>query len=90
MRDDLPALSSRLEQTGLRAEGWHTGSSGGEERRDAQHSPESNPQDSNRQHGQDARERQDNPQRRPHRIYEEQPNRKQKGREFAWFMSSLR
>src|SRR5205085_2613427 len=33
LREDLPSLSSRLEQSGFRAEGWHGGTDAGGERR---------------------------------------------------------
>ncbi len=89
LRDDLPALSSRLEQTGLRAEAWHTSPSADDWRRNVEHPAGSSPQDSNSPPRQDPRQQQGEPQRQRPGIYEEQPHRKEKGKEFAWFMSSL-
>jgi hypothetical protein len=74
LRDNLPALSSRLEQTGLRPEEWHTATASGN--------------DPNGQSRQDARERHGDPEQRPPKPQEEQVDRKQKGKEFSWFMSS--
>jgi len=96
LRDDLPALSSRLEQTGLRAEAWHTPApAGGDWRRDGERLAGSGSHDSSGQTAQDAREQPgDRGRRQPRgtekKVYEEQPHRKDKEREFAWFMSSLR
>lgn len=90
LREDLPALSSRLEQTGLRADTWHTTPSVDQLRRDLDSPAGSNPQDSNSQHHPDSREQQDQPERQRPRIYEDQPDRKEKGKQFEWLMSSLR
>ncbi|SPF31857.1 hypothetical protein SBA4_1050014 [Candidatus Sulfopaludibacter sp. SbA4] len=93
LRDDLPALSSRLEQTGLRTDGWHTSApAGGDWHRDVEHPAGSGSNGSNGRPAQDGREQSGDPQRRqsPKRetpVYEEQPHRKEKGKEFAWFMS---
>jgi hypothetical protein len=91
LRENLPSLSSRLEQTGLRPEEWHTPTPvSGEWHRQIDHSAGSSANDPNGQPRQDTRERQGDPeQRQQPKAFEEQPNRKEKGKEFAWFMSSL-
>lgn len=90
LRENLPALSSRLEQTGLRPEEWHTTTPvNGEWHRRVEHSAAASANDSNNQSRQDSRERQGDPEQRPPKTLEEQPNRKEKGKDFAWFMSSL-
>ncbi len=88
LRENLPSLSSRLEQSGFHSETWHTDSGQVDPRRDPQpvHTSDSGsgtntPQnDSRRHHG-------ERPPRQPQEP-EEQSNRKQKGNEFAWFMDS--
>jgi len=91
LREDLPALSSRLEQSGLRADAWHTTPSADHSRRDLDSPAGSHPQNSHSQQHPDSREQQGQPERQRPRIYEDQPNRKEKrGKEFEWFMSSLR
>lgn len=90
LRENLPALSSRLEQTGFRAEEWHTTTpASGEWHRQTEHSAGGSANDSNGQQGQHAHERKQDPEPRAPKVIEEQPNRKGKGKEFAWFMSSL-
>jgi hypothetical protein len=54
-----------------------------------EHSAAASANDSNNQSRQDSRERQGDPEQRPPKTLEEQPNRKEKGKDFAWFMSSL-
>jgi len=90
LRENLPTLSSRLEQSGLRPEEWHTSTPvTGEWHRQLDHSAGTNTSDPNSQPRQDTRERQDDPQHRPAKEVDEQAHRKQKGKEFAWYMSSL-
>jgi hypothetical protein len=95
LRDDLSALSSRLEQTGLRAEAWHTSAAvGGGSRRNGEPETANGSRDSAGQPGQDARDQPGDGRRRQppeteDRVYEEQ-HPKEKGKEFAWFMSPLR
>lgn len=91
LRENLPALSTRLEQTGLRPEEWHTTTpASGEWHRQVEHSAGSSANDPQGQSRQDTRQRQGDPEPRQPQVMEEQPNRKQKGKDFAWFMSSLR
>jgi hypothetical protein len=90
LRENLPDLSSRLEQTGLRPEEWHTTTPVGSEwHRQVEHSSGANTNDPNGQSRQDTRERQDDRESRQPKVFEEQPQRKEKGKEFAWFMSTL-
>jgi len=89
LRENLPDLSSRLEHTGLRPEEWHTTTPVSGEWHRQEHSIGGSPNDANGQPRQDTRERQDNPEPRQPKALEEQPNRKEKGKDFAWFMSSL-
>jgi len=90
LRENLPALSSRLEQTGLRPEEWHTPSTAvsGEWLRQSEHSSAAAEGGFHGQSWQDAHQQQHgNPQQRSPQSPEEQPHRKQKGKEFSWFMS---
>lgn len=88
LRENLPDLSSRLERTGLRPEEWHTTTVSGEWHREG-HSTGASSNDANGQPRQDTRERQGDPESRQPKAFEEQPNRKEKGKDFQWFMSSL-
>ena len=89
LRENLPDLSSRLAQTGLRPEEWHTTTPVSGEWRRQEHSAGTSANDANGQPRQDTRERQGDPEPRQPKVFEEQPNRKEKGKEFAWFMSTL-
>jgi len=92
LREDLPALSSRLTESGFRTETWHPGASGlGDWHRQAEASAGGTPQDPDNQPGQQGRDRQPDD-RQPQRqdVSEEQLNQKQKGKDFKWFMSTLR
>jgi hypothetical protein len=90
LRENLPDLSSRLAQTGLRPEEWHTTTPvGGERHRQTEHSAGTSANDPNKQSRQNDHERQGEPDPRQPKAFEEQPNRKEKGKEFQWFMSSL-
>jgi hypothetical protein len=90
LREQLPALSSRLEQSGFRAEGWHASSDSGPERRldvaSSGNTSNDDRQTGGRQNGQERRE-QDQP--RP-RHAEELIDNKPKGQQFEWLFSSLR
>ena len=79
LRDNLPELAARLEGTGYRAGG--SGGAANQPRQGAPFgAPDSRQQPDGRQRQRDAQTPQDF----------EQRNRKQKGNDFAWFMSSLR
>ena len=92
LREDLPALSSRLAESGFRTETWHPGASGsGEWLRQAEPSAGGTPQDTDNQHGQQGRDRQpDGRQPQRQKVPEEQLNQEQKGKDFEWFISTLR
>jgi hypothetical protein len=92
LREDLPALSSRLAESGFRTDTWHPGASGsGEWHRQAEPSAGGTPQDTDNQHGQQGRDRQpDGRQPQRQKVPEEQLNQEQKGKDFEWFISTLR
>jgi hypothetical protein len=87
LKENLPALSSRLEQAGYRAEMWHGDSLQRLDLRgDIGHFSQGASQDGGRGSGQQSPDRHDRDPRHP-REAEEQESRKQKGKEFAWYMS---
>jgi hypothetical protein len=91
LRDHLPNLSTRLEQSGFRADQWRAADAGGGTRPiDVPRPAGGGAGEARQQHsdggGQGARE-QSGRQREPRG--EGQPNRNQKGKGFAWLMSSL-
>ena len=92
LREDLPALTSRLTESGFRTETWRPGASGGAEwHRQTEPSAAGSPQDSSGQPRQNGREQQpgEQPPARP-KVPEEQLHRKEKGKDFEWFISTLR
>jgi hypothetical protein len=92
LREDLSALSSRLTESGFRTETWHPGASGsGDWHRQAEPSAGGTPQDQDSQPGQQGRDRQPGDrQPRRQKVSEEQLNQEQKGKDFEWFISTLR
>ncbi len=84
LRENLTDLSARLEQTGFRAESWRTSDG---LRRDLETMP--GVADRNPQSDPDGR-RQGDPEPRQPEDSKGQPNRKEKGNAFEWFMASLR
>jgi hypothetical protein len=92
LREDLSALSSRLTESGFRTETWHPGASGSSEwHRQAEPSAGGTPQDPDNQQGDNGRDQQPGD-RQPQRqkVPEEQLNQEQKGKDFEWFISTLR
>ncbi len=91
LRENLPALSARLAESGFKSEAWHpAASSANEWRHDAQSAAGGASQDANAQaRGQDRQPQDGAGQRRPKSPQEPMPL-KEKGRNFAWLMSSLR
>jgi hypothetical protein len=91
LRENLPALSARLAETGLKGEAWHPAASSAEDwRHNAKPSAGAASQDANAQPREQGREPQDGAgQRRPKSAQQPIPL-KEKGRDFAWLMSSLR
>jgi hypothetical protein len=93
--ENLPALSARLAESGFKSEAWHPAASSTNELR---HTAESGArgashntnQDADAQPRQQGREPPDGAgQRRPKSPQEAAPQ-KEKGKDFAWLMSSLR
>jgi len=89
LRTDLPALSSRLEESGFRAETWHPTSAS----QDGWHKPRelatatSTGQQEEPQQQQDrGQQRQDEPRRPQLPKEDEQP--KEKRKDFEWFLSA--
>jgi hypothetical protein len=92
LRDDLPRLSDRLEQSGFRAETWHTALSetpaGGERRLEAAESSFSNPQESGQKEAQQENQQQQQQQQRQPRSGAPQNSNSQR-KDFQWLMSQL-
>ncbi|HEV3334087.1 MAG TPA: hypothetical protein VG096_24035 [Bryobacteraceae bacterium] len=88
LREDLPLLSSRLEQAGFRAETWHPGASAPESRLRGVETPSSNSpsqdSDPSRQGGQEQPQAQP---RQPKPPAAKAPNSPRK--EFEWLMSQV-
>jgi hypothetical protein len=91
LRENLPALSARLAESGFKTEAWHpAASSTNEWRHTAETSAGTASQDANQQSREQGREPQDDGgQQHPKRPHESTPQ-KEKGKDFAWLMSSLR
>lgn len=91
LRADLPALSSRLEQSGLRAETWQPSLAGaGDWRRADEATAASNSgqqDDGSRQHGGEQQHKGE-PQRPHVRPEDERPKEKEKRKDFEWFLSA--
>lgn len=93
LREDLPALASRLEQSGFRAESWHSGLAS-PDRRSMADAPSAgarqdsqNPQDGGGSQSQHQRQQQDG--RRPS-PGSPQSQSKENRKDFAWLFTSLR
>jgi hypothetical protein len=99
LREDLPALSSRLAESGFRAETWHPASPGtssgapsgqGDWHKLTEPSAGGPPQDPNGRPRQNGGQPNSDSQPRQPQTREQQPNRKDQGKDFTWLMSSLR
>jgi hypothetical protein len=89
MREHLPLLSSRLEQSGFRADQWRAAESGAPERRlDVHSAAESSGRAPDHNPGGGRERREDQPQRRQPAGEPTKP--KEKGSAFEWLMQSLR
>jgi hypothetical protein len=87
LRENLPTLSARLAENGYRTEAWHPAAPNAEWRRSAETgnlTQDQNPQSGGQHHGQQSG---DDP-RRP-KPPEAPMQRKEKGKEFEWLMSTL-
>jgi len=89
LREDLPALVSRLEQTGFRAETWHPAGTA-ERQGTAQAAPGGASQNSERQPEQNGgqRQRDSQPQPKP-KAQENDTPAQEPGKDFAWLFSSI-
>jgi hypothetical protein len=87
MREDLPALSSRLEQSGFQSEMWHPAASTSSESRAIEVSSGSGAYESREQHG--GRQSQEDPQQN-HRNPQQTLIRKSDRKEFSWLLESIR
>jgi len=91
LRDNLPTLSARLAESGFKSEAWHPAALSANEWRNTNESAagsashDANPQP----RGQD-RDPHDGGGQRPPKSPEEPIAHKEKGKDFAWLMSSLR
>jgi hypothetical protein len=91
LRENLPALSTRLAESGFKSEAWHpAASSTNEWRHTNQSSAGGASQDANSQPREQNQESRDGAGHRRPRIPQEPVTQKQKGKDFAWLMSSLR
>jgi hypothetical protein len=89
LRDDLPALSAKLESAGLRTETWHAGSSNTAGRERLLETPVRTSQNSQEQPGQGGRRQHDDPppQRPKRRVDPSHPQSERK--DFQWLFNSL-
>jgi hypothetical protein len=90
LRDDLPALTARLEAAGLRAETWHAGSSGGARERLVETSSRTLSQDSREQPGQDGSRQRDDAPPQGAKQPADSSNPKRDKKDFQWLLTSLR
>ena len=89
LRENLPALSSRLAESGIRAETWHPSASADSDLRQTREVATANSgEQADSQPGHKGREQQDEGEARPPRVTEEIEHKKEKGKEFAWLMST--
>jgi hypothetical protein len=92
MRQDLPTLAGRLEQSGFRAETWHPTDAGGRQN-PADQMAGADAQDAQSQSRQNGGNEQRDPQQQKPRGPENPDNPsqpKEQGKDFAWLLSSLR
>lgn len=91
LRENLPALSARLAEDSVRSDTWHPAASSSEARRTtSESSAGGGAQDANSEPRQRDRESQEGSDQRRPQPPQEATTQKQKGRNFAWLMSSLR
>jgi flagellar hook-length control protein FliK len=87
LRENLPTLSARLAENGYRTEAWHPSAAAAEPRRAAEASQGNLAQDQQQRGRHDGQQSGEDP-RRP-KVPEAPIERKQKGKDFAWLMSTL-
>jgi hypothetical protein len=90
MRQDLPALTSKLEQSGFRADAWQPGAAASGERRAVDVAAGNSSQDSQQQAGQHSQQKQDNPQQQNQKNPTTAPNRKSDRKDFEWLLQTYR
>jgi len=91
LRESLPELTTRFAESGLRSEIWRpAGSPAGEPRHAAETTSGNLAQDAESQSRGNGGEPQGDAQQRQQRSFVEPKNDKEKGKDFAWLMSSLR
>jgi hypothetical protein len=95
LRENLPALSARLAESGFKSEAWHPAASSTDElRHTAESAARGASHDANRDADAQPRQQDREPpdggaQRRPKSPQETAPQ-KEKGKDFPWLISSLR
>jgi hypothetical protein len=91
LRDQLPQLSSRLEQSGFHADEWRAADAGTAERRIEVQAPSSGSADARQQgNSQHERRERDGEPHPAHDAGQQQRRNKEKGNPFPWLMESLR
>jgi hypothetical protein len=90
MREDLPALAAKLEQSGFRTDPWQAGAAAGGERRAVENGAGNASQDSQEHGGQDQQQKQNHPQQQQQRELPNAPNRKSDRKDFAWLLQTYR
>jgi hypothetical protein len=91
LRENLPTLSSRLAESGFKSEAWRPAASSNNESRHAAESPARGAsEDGSAQPRQQDRDPQDGTGQRRPKSPPEMTTPKEKGKDFAWLMSSLR
>jgi hypothetical protein len=90
MREDLPALTAKLEQSGFRTNAWQPGAAAGGERRAAEISTGSSSADSQEHSGQHSQHQQDDSQQQNPKHPTNAANRKTDRKDFAWLLQTYR
>jgi hypothetical protein len=90
LRDDLPALTARLESAGLRAETWHTGAASAGRERLLETSSRALSQDSQQAPGRDGRRQPGDPPPQRPRPSADSSHPERKRKDFQWLLTSLR
>jgi hypothetical protein len=90
MREDLTALTAKLEQSGFRTDALQSSAGASGERRTAEAGAASASQDSQEHSGQDPQQRQDHPQQQNPKNPSNTPNRKSDRKDFAWLLQTYR
>jgi hypothetical protein len=91
LRENLPQLTTRLAETGMHSEIWRPSAAAGSEWRHTAETPAGNlsQEGDPNSRGQEGNAQRDREQRQP-RSFQEEKFHQEKGKDFAWLMSSLR